>query len=159
MITGALVGLAVMACEDNCDRAGCEALERPAQDASISAGIAGVAASESDLVANGCQECTLSQGTLEVWTAATAVTTVDDAAALVASGDPTDVVQIDERYELALEPGEVLVCTGDRSVCAGVTIAVDAVVTVHGSYPYGEPSLVVFEAGVDEPRTDRMFEL
>jgi hypothetical protein len=72
-----------------CDRDGCDALEHPAEDVSISAGIAGVATSESDVVANGCQECPLSEGTMQVWAVAAAVTTADEAQAVVDGGEPT----------------------------------------------------------------------
>jgi hypothetical protein len=148
-----------LACEQACDRAGCDALEHPLGDVGIMVGIAGVVASESDLVANGCQECPLSQGTIELWTSATAVTTADEAQALVDAGAPTQTVEVDERYEQTLDPGEYLVCVSNLDrVCAGVTIA-DAVVTVHASFPYGMPDLVVFEPGEAEPRTERIFEL
>ena len=57
-----------------------------------------------------------------------------------------------------LDAGEYLVCVGNGETCAGITIG-GAVVTVHARYVFGPASLVVFEPGSDEPRTDRIFEL
>jgi hypothetical protein len=141
-----------------CDRDGCDAVEQPADNVSIAVGIAGVASSESDVVANGCQECPLSQGTMQIWASASAVTTADQARALVDGGAPTLEIEIDERYEQMLDAGEYLVCISGGEVCAGITIS-NAVITVHARYLYGPPSLIVFEPGSDEPRSDRIFDL
>ena len=51
----------------DCDRSGCQAMNSPAQADGLGQGIVGVVASESDLIANGCQTCSLSQGSLQVW--------------------------------------------------------------------------------------------
>jgi hypothetical protein len=141
-----------------CDHSGCKAVDDPVGEVSIVAGIAGAASSESDVVANGCQECSLSQGTMQVWAVATAVTTADQARAVVDGGEPMLEIDIDERYEQMLDPGEYLVCIGSGEACAGITVD-GAVVTVHARYVYGPPSLIVFEPGSDEPRTDRIFDL
>jgi hypothetical protein len=141
-----------------CDQDGCDAVEHPVGDVSITAGIAGVAASESDLVANGCQECPLSEGTMQVWAVATAVTTAEQAQAVVDGGEPTLEININERYEQMLDAGEYLVCISGGETCAGITVG-SAVVTVHARYVFGPASLIVFEPGSNEPRSDRIFAL
>ena len=140
-----------------CERDGCKALDAPAEDVSISVGLAGVASSESDVVANGCQECPLSEGTLLVWAVDDAVTTAEQADAIIMGGEPTLEIDIDERYEQTLDAGEYLVCTSSTEACAGITIG-NAVVTLHASYVYGPPSLIVFEPGSEDPRTERIFD-
>jgi hypothetical protein len=141
-----------------CEQSGCETIDHPVDDVSIAAGIAGAASSESDVVANGCQECPLSEGTMQVWAVATAVNTMDEAQAVVDGGEPTLEIDIDERYEQMLDAGEYLVCISGGETCAGITVA-NAVVTVHARYVYGPASLIVFEPGSNEPRTDRIFDL
>jgi len=154
---------AAVACQAACDREGCEEGARPVDDASIEQGIAGVAFSESDVVANGCQECTLSQGTIHVWAAAGPIESEADAAAVLAGGEPEHTVSIDERYELALEPGHWLVCVGSEDearTCAALALARGDVFTVHARFVFGPASLVVFEPGEDDPRDDaELFEV
>jgi hypothetical protein len=57
-----------------------------------------------------------------------------------------------------LDAGEYLVCVGGGETCAGITVG-DAVVTVHASFVYGPASLIVFEPGSEDPRTERIFDL
>jgi hypothetical protein len=154
----ALAAVSLLASCVPCDHDGCKAVEHPAEDVSIAVGIAGVASSESDVVANGCQECPLSEGTMQVWAVPNAVTTADEASAVVMGGEPTLEIDIDERYEQMLDAGEYLVCISSGETCAGITIG-NAVVTVHARYVFGPASLIVFEPGSDEPRTDRIFDL
>jgi len=150
--------VSVLASCTPCDRDGCDAVAQPVGSVSIAAGIAGAAASESDVVTNGCNECTLSQGTMQIWAVGSAVTTTDEARAVVEGDAPTLEIDIDQRYEQALDAGEYLVCLSNAEVCAGVTVG-NAVVTVHARYVYGPPSIIVFEPGSDEARSDRIFNL
>lgn len=150
--------LSLLASCTPCDQSGCDAVDDPVGDVSIAAGIAGAASSESDVVTNGCQECTLSQGTMQIWAVGSAVTTTDEARAVVEGDAPTLELDIDERYEQALDAGEYLVCISNGEICAGVTVS-NAVVTVHARYVFGPPSLIVFEPGSNEPRTERIFDL
>jgi hypothetical protein len=156
--TGALVG----ACALNCDQSGCDAGELPVDNASIDTGIAGVAFSESDVVANGCQECTLSQGTLRVWESAAPVESQDDAVALLAQGEADVEIMIDERYEQALDPGHYLVCVGSEDedrTCAALALATGDVYTVHARFVFGPSSLVLFRPGDDDPSEDGIYEV
>jgi hypothetical protein len=156
----ALPALTPIGCVMACDREGCAAGDHPATDVEIGQGLAGVAFSESDVVANGCQTCTLSQGTLQVWASAQPIETRDQALALAAGAAADETVDIDERYELALDPGHWLACVGSSDLaCAAIDLAADDVVSVHARFVYGPPGIVVFEPGADDPRTDGLFEI
>jgi len=62
----ALVG-SMWSCAE-CDREGCDALRRPAARESAGlVGVAGVVASASDVVNDGCQECPLGEATLQIF--------------------------------------------------------------------------------------------
>lgn len=150
-----MLGLPVLSCQPPCDRAGCEAGAQPFEGASIEQGIAGVAFSESDVVANGCNACTLSQGRIQVWASTDPIETDAEAETLVGASEPDETVTIDEHYELALAPGHWLVCVGaegEHRACAAVTITAGEVFTVHAHFVYGPASLVVFDPGADAPR-------
>jgi hypothetical protein len=144
-----------------CDRDGCKAVDHRVRDrdVSIEVGIAGAASYATDVVENGCAECPLGEATLWVWATADAVTTLEQATEVFTAGPPMLEIEIDERYEQALDAGEYLVCTDHDYVCAGITVG-SAVVTVHTHSVFGpRPSLIVFEPGSKDPRTDRIFEL
>jgi hypothetical protein len=146
-----------------CDSDGCDALDHRVRDrdVSIAAGIAGVASYASDVTVNGCGECPLGEGTLLVWATADAVTTMEQAIEVFTSNPPMLEIEIEEQYEQMLDAGEYLVCTDSDYVCAGITVGSD-VATVHVHYALSGsslPSLIVFEPGSKEPRTDRIFEL
>jgi hypothetical protein len=87
--------------------------------------------------------------------------TKDDALAVMNAGAADRTVNAEGRYEEALDAGEYLVCSGQSGggACAGITIVAGEVVTVHNRYVFGPPSLVVFEPGASEPRTDRHFDV
>lgn len=86
--------------------------------------IAGVTASESDVVANGCQECAFaSQLAVSAWTVEKAVTT-DDEVRAATSGTPTATTISSEvgQYALPLEPGAYVVCFQLSCFNASVTL-------------------------------------
>ena len=154
-------GLAVLGMStDCCPREGCEAVDRPAK-ASIDRGLAGSAASPSDVVANGCQECGLTQGTLTVYAAASPITNEAVAAETFSNSEPAATIDIDGDYERALEPGWYLVCVEEvgRGQCKGVEVPSQGIVTVHLVFPFGPVQIVVFEPGAGEPRGDMPFDL
>jgi hypothetical protein len=144
-----------------CDRAGCEAMEVPAPSGDIQTGIAGAASSQSDVVTNGCSECTLSQGTLYVWASPAPLDTKDDVVALITAA-PEDVrIAVDEYYQQELEPGTYAACLigYPEGQCATVTIAEGEVATVHMAFAYGPSSLVVFDPGSNTSRSDGIYDL
>jgi hypothetical protein len=150
-----MLGIPVLSCQPACDRTGCEAGAQPFEGASIEQGIAGVAFSESDVVANGCNECTLSQGRIRVWASTNPIETDAEAATLVGGAEPDQTVTIHEHYELALAPGHWLVCVGaeeEHRTCAALSITAGDLFTVHAHFVYGPASLVVFDPGADAPR-------
>lgn len=143
---------ALVAC-NLCDRDGCEAYAEPVTSAEISTGIAGIAASQSDVSENGCTPCTLSVGTFYVW--ATPAPIADAAAAEpVVVTQPTHTISVDERYEQALDPGHYLACRDGESpgdsLCAPFTLADGEVATVSIKATYGGGDLRVFLPGSND---------
>ncbi len=140
---------ALLACGPPCDEEGCEAFAAPVDRGELGTGLVGVAGSRSDLVINDCRECPLSTGTLYVWASMSAVTSSDEAAALVATA-PTHIVNIDERYALELPAGELLVCSHAELsgyLCAPVALATGEVATANVMASFGEGELRVFPPG------------
>jgi hypothetical protein len=114
--------LAVAACQP-CNRDGCDALQSRAADTG-SGRIAGVAASESDAVSNGCQECAFASGTgVSAWAVEQAVTT-DDELRAATSGAPTATATCSEagQYALPLAAGAYLVCFQNSCFNASVLL-------------------------------------
>jgi hypothetical protein len=151
---------AAAACSETCDRTGCDAGEEPAGGVAIGRGIAGVAFSQSDVVANGCQTCPLGEGSLSIWTAAGPVDSHDAAVALIQSAEPDVEVEIDGEYERELAAGDYLVCNlpnDSDGECAAVHVADGEVTTVHAKHAFGPASVIVFDPGEDDPRTTGIF--
>jgi hypothetical protein len=127
----------------NCPREGCDALAA-ASTGTGGAGIAGVVASESDVIANGCQKCLFGSTQLTIWKASSAVTDNASAAALVHSSvAPTVSLSANGRYEQALDPGSYLVCS--RPDCVAVEVSANRVTTVHVKLVEGPPQFVLFD--------------
>jgi hypothetical protein len=61
--------------------------------------LAGAAASESDLVENGCAQCSLTDGTLRVWESSAAIETTEAAQALVDAKGAYEDIEIHGTYE------------------------------------------------------------
>lgn len=156
----ALVLIALCACsDDNCAREGCDAIAEPVASTSISTGIAGVVATETDLVENGCQECWFASGSFEVWSAPSPITTQEEATALIAAGPSSARIAADPRYELALEPGDYLVChrSSVGGVCAAVSLAAGQISTIHLKLIFGPPQMRVFDSKSNTPREGGIF--
>lgn len=116
-----LLGIVAMACEP-CNRDGCDALQWRAGDTGEGR-IAGVVASESDVVDNGCQECAFAAG-LEVraWAVEQAATS-DSELTSATSGTPTASALCSKagQYALPLEAGAYVVCFQNSCFNANVT--------------------------------------
>lgn len=138
----------LLACHP-CDRDGCDAFARPVTGAAIATGIAGIAASMSDFSADDCgPKCPLSGGTIYIWAAPAPITAVGAATALAADM-PTYTIDVDERYEQALPPGQYLAC--HSVICAPFGLSEGEVVTVSIKSNYGGVELHVFLPGTDDP--------
>jgi len=150
-VCAALALASAVAC-NLCDQDGCDAYAEPVA-AKIATGIAGIAASESDVSENGCVPCTLSVGTFYVWATPELVTDAEAALPLVVN-EPTHTISVDERYEQALEPGHYLACRDgeiDGTLCAPFTLADGEVATVSIKAQYGGGDLRVFPPGSNDP--------
>jgi hypothetical protein len=141
---------------NECDRRGCEALERPAAAAQVDRGIAGAVAYATDIVTNDCSACGFSSAELKVWSTPSLISESAAAQAVIDGGPPTLTFQADQRYERALTPGHYLVCALPFQ-CAAVTVPDKGVVTVNVMQAYGPGRLVVFEAGSSSRRTTGLF--
>lgn len=139
----AVLALVAVACGDDCDESGCEAVAAPSKS-KVETGIAGSVAISSDVVENGCQECTFATATLELWRTETLVTTSDERdAAVGAAADQT--LPIDASYSSPLEPGNYLVCEGPEP-CVSFQLRDGDLVTVNVKHRYGPTSFFVFDA-------------
>jgi hypothetical protein len=128
----ALVGSAC-ASQSNCDRSGCDALKTRAVDTGKT-GIDGFVAEESDVVANGCQQCSLGSAHIDFWTDA-----------IVPAGLPTASVDANGRYSLGLDAGSYVACVG--SDCVNVTVHANHVTTLNVRVTFGPPQFFVYEPG------------
>ncbi len=154
--------MATLSCSpDDCDRSGCDAVAKPADGTNIGTGLAGAAASQSDMVVNDCAECKLTDGTLRVWESSTPITTAEAAQALVNAQGAHEDIEIQANYERAKPPGEYLVCVGQgaEGSCAGITIGASQVVSVHVKYLNAPARLIVFYPGEAQPDTSRLFQV
>ena len=125
-----------------CNRSGCQALSSPAVDTGRS-GIGGVVAIESDVITNGCQECTFGSTTLAVWKTSSPVTDRASARAAVDNSPPTMTILAENRYDLALDPGQYLVCR--RPNCVLVEVVSDHLTPVNVRIIFGPTNFIVFD--------------
>jgi hypothetical protein len=137
-------GLVFVAGCNPCDRSGCEVRDNPAKDSGHSA-IAGTVSTETDVVVNGCQECPFGSATLSVWKTATATMDSATAKAIVDGSAATVVVQANQRYLQALDPGTYLVCI--RPSCVSLDVTAGHVTTLNVEQVYGPGELLVAEPG------------
>jgi hypothetical protein len=118
-----------------CDRSGCAAMDDQAHPRHVTQGIAGAVAfhsdvSGTDLFGKECNECPLSEGTVEAWRAEGPIAGADEGLALCAGQVPDVQVDASPRYEVALDPGWYLVCLRRQS-CASVQVGDGEVTTVN----------------------------
>lgn len=121
------------------------------------AAIAGVVASESDVIGNGCQACPLGTATLAIWKTSGPVTDDAGAQAVVDASAATMTIQADQRYAQALDPGSYLIC--QRPFCVSADIAAGHVTTVHIMQINGPIQFIVFDAQSKSPRTPTTLEI
>ena len=142
----AALGFTSPACK-TCNRSGCDALGTPAPDDHASA-LAGVIASESDVMENDCQECPFASMALSIWTAAGPVTDVASAKAIIQAAPAAVTLQADGRYRQALDPGSYVLCAGPAghsSACIGVDVVAGHVTPVNLRLVYGPFQFIVFD--------------
>lgn len=116
----------LLACTD-CEREGCDALDE--QAAAAGAGLGGVVAQRSDVVADGCEECPLGEAAISVWRVDAPITSEAEAVALVGARAADVSENAAGRYHLALDPATYLVCV--RPSCVAIDVATDETVTVN----------------------------
>ena len=132
---------------NTCNRSGCDSLGTPAADDHQSA-IAGVIASESDLVGNGCQECPFASMSLAIWAVPGPVTDATGAKATIQAGPATVALKADGRYRQALDPGSYMLCaapSGYESACVSVDVVAGHVTPVNLKLLYGPFQFIVFD--------------
>jgi len=142
------------------DHGGCAAFGKPAST-SVGRGVAGAVAHESDLILGDCQaECGFAEAAIRVWRTPAPVT--DEAAAkAMAATQPLMTTTAQSRYQLALDPGDYLVCASSSSglggvPCAAVTIKT-GVATINVKTRRGDTGLVVFDEGRSSQRSPEVF--
>ncbi len=119
---GAMAVAGCLACSP-CERTACEALSQRASAGGRESRVAGILASESDAVANDCQECSFAAAQqVYAWPVdAPAKTSADVRAATTATPPLAKATSsADGRYALALDSGIYLVCA--HISCFSVTV-------------------------------------
>lgn len=125
-----------------CNRSGCDAVGTPATNDGRS-GIAGVVAYESDVVANGCQECPLSSAALSLWLVSAPPTDSASADSIVKGQSPAVTIQADGFYRQALDAGGYLLCV--RGYCVYVEVLPDHTTPVNVLQVFGPVQFKVFD--------------
>jgi hypothetical protein len=141
VIVLALAIIELVGCAE-CVTEGCDALRDRAPG--HHSGIGGVVASQSDVVANGCQECGFAHASIEVFQLQGTLASADVASAAMNATSPLATIAADERYHLNLDPGAYLVCVTLR--CIGVTVVADTVTTINIKLRYGPTSFFVIDS-------------
>jgi hypothetical protein len=137
-----------------CPRTGCDALSSPAGGSQSA--IAGVIATESDEVTNGCQDCPFGSTQLALWKTSSAVADEASAQAVVVSA-PTVSFRAEGRYRELVDPGEYLVCSSPY--CAAIRVDADRVTTVNVKLIYGPAQFSIFDPGATSARSASVFEV
>jgi hypothetical protein len=120
---------------------GCDALRDRAPGRQ--SGIGGVIASQSDVVANGCQECGFAQASIEVFQLEEPATSAEAASAAIRGTSPLARIAASARYNMDLDPRSYLVCVTHR--CLSVRVVDDAVTTVNIKQRFGPTSFFVVD--------------
>ena len=112
---------------DTCDREGCDALDTVAPGNGTR--VAGVVASISDVVENGCASCPFDTARVELWPVGTAVTSTSDARQVVEAAPPAISMDVFGSYSLEVATGDHLLCV--RPNCIGIAIVEGETLTVN----------------------------
>lgn len=155
---GFSAALGVLASCTPCEPVGCDIVEDPVASPSISTGIAGAAVGLGRAT-NGCLECPLGHGSLEVWSTSLPIS-IDQQAMDTIDAGPADIsIDFDGRYEHTLDPGNYLVCdVRNKAVCAALHVEEGNVFTVHVHSQAGPIRLAVFAPSGDKVE-EGLFEL
>jgi len=98
-------------------------------------GFAGAVASQSDVVANGCEECSLSSVQLDVWQTPARVVSLADVEAVLAQPSAF-VIAADGHYRVATDAGYYLVCTPSKQ-CVPLEVTAGQTTTLNVKLIYG----------------------
>jgi len=142
LLTACPVLLALSGCGSPCDRTGCDALSSVAADDQVSS-LAGVVATETDVISNGCQECGFYSTTLSLWPLTTPVADQASVKAIVTGSSAPITIQADQRYRQPLDPGTYLVCR--LPTCTSVDIVAGHVTPMNVKMVYGPTQFIVFD--------------
>jgi hypothetical protein len=138
--------LCASACSEECVREACDDALHAQPKGSIEQGIVGVVAYRTDACENDCCECSYSTGTLKIFGTDEAVRDAEDAQARFSDQMPFMTLEVDTRYEQALEPGRYAVCDTSLRTCANIEIGRDQVLTLNLQLIFGPALMRVFDA-------------
>jgi hypothetical protein len=105
--------------------------------------MAGVSVLESDVIANGCQECPFSATTLRLWSVTVRVDDATTADNVVHAGPAAFVVQSDGHYRQDLDAGLYLLCLDQY--CVNVTVLAGHTTPLNVLHPFGPPQFKLFD--------------
>lgn len=153
------LGIVMMGCSEPCEREACEEIDEPAHG-EATPGIVGAIASESDVVTNGCQPCSYSSTTLELWATSSPIETKEAAKTLVEGASPTVKIEANSRYSQPMTPGNYLMCTGQSlRWCVNVDVGGAGSTTVHVKLIFGPTQFIVFAPGSNSPQRPSALEV
>jgi hypothetical protein len=121
------MGMLGAACNP-CNRDGCDALQRHAPSEG-GPRIAGVVASESDVVGNGCQECGFAAVEIKAWPTDEEVTTEAELSAVAKGSGDSATSAANGEYSLPLAPGLYVVCF--QNSCFNARVETQATTTLN----------------------------
>lgn len=141
---------------DCCDTSGCEGISFLVLDADIDQGFAGHGARPNTDCGPACCNCLVADFDVEILPVTEEPRTDDEAEAIYRAGfdDRLIVTMRDGRYEVAMAPGEYLLCSvvDDTVACRLGTVAEGAVTTAHVAASPA-PTIDVFAPRGGEPDT------
>lgn len=129
----------------------CERADYPLNPVGITTGVAGVAYYQSDVISDGCRDCSYETYTFSLWKFESDPTNPDIIDQTLSEDDPDEVLQVDSEYGYPLDPAFYMMCTitMPRS-CAVFEIAEGQLWTVHLQGGYASPSVQLKVFGPDE---------
>ena len=117
---GLLLALpALLASCSDCAPQGCDGLKTAtAQNGS---GVAGVIATESDVVKNGCSDCSSGSAQIEIWSTQSVAVSDEEAGAITRATPPTATLTGNGSFSQVLSPGSYLFCV--RPSCVSFQVS------------------------------------
>jgi hypothetical protein len=149
-----LLGFAglLLACQE-CHREGCDALHSSAAQDGV--GIAGIVASSSDVVSNGCEECLFGSTTVKLWQVDAPVGDATAASELTTTVAPTMAIAANQHYRAAAASGKYLLCV--LSNCINIALSGNETATVNIKLRNGPTSFFLRKAGSTQLTEDYGF--